>query len=184
MAPGELEIAEAPAQEIVRVRLDRAGYSGIIVPKYTYMAGRRMRHFLGFSEAVSLALHAAVLLAANGDALVSTKQIASKLGVSEAHLSKVLQRLARMGFVTSVRGPKGGFRLGKSARRITLLQLYQAIEGPLPRQDCLFDKPICDGKGCILGEVLRTVNKNVEKHLATTTVSQLADVFARQECKK
>ena len=109
-----------------------------------------MPNILRISEAASLALHSTVLLAANPGKLISTRDIASMLHVSEAHLSKVLQRLARAGLVRAIRGPKGGFRLVKPANETTLLEVYESIEGTLTPGKCLFESPICEGDACIL----------------------------------
>jgi DNA-binding IscR family transcriptional regulator len=46
-------------------------------------------------------------------------------------LPKVLQRLAQVGFLSSTRGPNGGFVLRKKPADINLLQIYEAIEGKL-----------------------------------------------------
>jgi DNA-binding IscR family transcriptional regulator len=64
-----------------------------------------MSNILKISEAASLALHTTVILAANPNRLVSTKKLASQLHASEAHLSKVLQRLEKADIVNSTRGP-------------------------------------------------------------------------------
>ncbi|MEJ2744359.1 MAG: Rrf2 family transcriptional regulator, partial [bacterium] len=60
-----------------------------------------MAKLIKMSEAVSLALHVTVLMAANPHAPLSTHEAASRIKVSEAHLSKVLQRLAKGGLVRS-----------------------------------------------------------------------------------
>ena len=54
------------------------------------------------SEAASLALHTMALLAAEPDKLLSAAAAAGALGASEAHLAKVLGRLAHVGLVESV----------------------------------------------------------------------------------
>ena len=136
-----------------------------------------MSHILKISEAASLALHAVVFLAAKPGRLVPTKEIASTLHLSEAHLSKVLQRLARAGLVRSIRGPKGGFTLGKPCDRISLLDVYEAIEGPFVSSNCLLDSPVCGGEQCILGGLLETANKLVEEYLAGTKLSELNHVY-------
>jgi Rrf2 family nitric oxide-sensitive transcriptional repressor len=59
---------------------------------------------LRMSDAASLALHGMVILAEAPERRVSARAIASELDASEAHLAKVLQRLARAGLVESVRG--------------------------------------------------------------------------------
>ncbi len=67
-----------------------------------------MPGILNISEATSLAIHAMIYIEANSNRKVSTKEIAVEFDASEAHLSKVLQRLVRSGYVKSVRGPKQG----------------------------------------------------------------------------
>jgi len=140
-----------------------------------------MSNVLKVSEAASLALHTMVLLAANPGADLSTKKIASTLRVSEAHLSKVLQRLSKVALVRSARGPKGGFMLGRDGKEITLLEVYEAIEGPLAPSDCLLGTRICGGKECILGEVLETTNKQVREYLARTKLTDLTSVYGRKK---
>lgn len=131
-----------------------------------------MSNVLRISEAATLALHATVLLAASDQEPASTGEIAETLHASEAHLSKVLQRLTHAGLAKSVRGPKGGFVLAKPADAVSLLDVYEAIEGPLVETTCLLDPPICGGK-CILGGLLATVNKEVREHLSGTMLSQV-----------
>jgi len=133
-----------------------------------------MSTVLKLSEAASIAFHAMLFVAENTDGPVSAKTIASALDVSEAHLAKVLQRLAGVGLLRSTRGPKGGFTLGKPAKKITLLDVYEAIEGALSSARCLFGTPICDRKQCIFGEILPEVSKRLREHMATKTLFQLA----------
>jgi len=110
--------------------------------------------------------------------MVTNKEIAKALNVSENHLSKVLQRLGRVGLVKSVRGPKGGFILGKAANDISLLDVYESIEGPFVMSNCLLGIPICDGNKCILGGLLKTLNTEVRDYLAGTKLSEFADVMS------
>jgi len=118
-----------------------------------------MSSLLGISEAASIGWHAMIILADSGDELRSTAEIAERLQVSGAHLSKVLQRLTRAGLVEAVRGPRGGFSLGKPARDMTVLEIYEAIEGPLQKRTCLLREPICNGKCCILGDLFRRIDE-------------------------
>jgi len=132
---------------------------------------------LRISTAASLALHAISLLAANGNRTLSTKEIAAKLRASEAHLSKVLQRLGKARLVEATRGPKGGFCLARPGGDISLLEVYEAIEGPLQDSVCLLGEPVCQGEKCILGGLLETVNQQAREYLGGTTLSDLADVY-------
>jgi Rrf2 family protein len=132
-----------------------------------------MSSILRISEAASLALHSMAFLASDPETPVPTKEIALRLHISEAHLSKVLQRLTRVGLVRSTRGPKGGFILGKPAKDISLLDVYESIEGPMVPNKCLLGKPVYDKDKCILGGLLEEVDKRVKEYLAKTTLDML-----------
>ncbi len=120
-----------------------------------------------------LAIHTTALLAAHDGEVLSNRDMAAFLGASEAHLSKVLQRLGRSGIVASVRGPRGGFMLDKPAEEITLMEVYEAIDGPLAESECLLDEPVCQGN-CILGDLLAEVCRMVRHRLSGTRVSNIA----------
>lgn len=100
-----------------------------------------------FSKATLLALHSVMMLAGAGDELLSTAQMAKSAGVSEAHLAKVLQRLGKAGLVRSVRGPKGGFSLARPAEEMTLLDVYEAMEG-MSTMFCYQCEQTAGGKAC------------------------------------
>ncbi len=135
------------------------------------------------SEASSIAFHATTMLAALPDRMLTTRQIASTLGVSEAHLSKVLQRLAKAGLVKATRGPKGGFELESPGAEVTLLDVYEAIEGPLADVGCLLGKPVCGPNGCILGGLLESVNQQVRQYLENSKLSDLTEAYKGIEDK-
>ena len=140
-----------------------------------------MSNVLRMSDAASLALHGMVLMAARRNEVLSTKDIAKVLNASEAHLSKVLQRLSRAGLLESVRGRTGGFALRKSPAKTSLLEVYEAIEGRLAASTCLLGKPICRGKKCILGKLLQMVSKETRRHLSRTKLNELVDVFSEKK---
>ncbi len=135
---------------------------------------------LKISEAASLAMHSAGLLAAQPGKSLSTKEIAFIFQVSEAHLSKVLQRLVKAGFLESVRGPKGGFSMAKDPGGITLLEVYEVTEGPIEPSDCLFGLPLCNGADCVLGRVLTDANEKLWKYLSDTTLADIGPVFTHE----
>jgi Rrf2 family protein len=129
---------------------------------------------LRISEAAALALHAAALLATEPDEQRSTGEMARSLQVSEAHLSKVLQRLGRHGLVRSSRGPRGGWVMNADPEKVTLLQVYEAVEGPLAPSSCLLEGRRCSGQSCILGGLLEVVNRQVIDYLSNTRLASLA----------
>ena len=138
-----------------------------------------MTSMLNLSEAASLALHTMGHLAKNGAQRVTTREIAQKFHISEAHLAKILQRLVHAGFLSSARGPKGGFTLAKAPDAVTLLDVYEVIEGPISRDTCVFGDLACGDGPCIFGGLVESVNHLARKHLAETALSDLAAGDAR-----
>ncbi len=135
-----------------------------------------MNGFIKISEAASIALHSMVFMAARHDT-VSVNDISSCLHVSEAHLSKVLQRLAKNGLIRSVRGPRGGYALAKPEEMIFLKDIYEAIEGAMKTPSCLMGQESCSSEKCIMGDALVKTNKIVSDHLGRTRLSDLTDVY-------
>jgi Rrf2 family protein len=84
------------------------------------------------SRASEYALEALVAIAAREtDAPVVSHTIAEERGLPEKFLGKVLLPLVNGRILLSLRGPNGGYRLAKPAREITLLEVIEAVEGPV-----------------------------------------------------
>ena len=130
-----------------------------------------MSNILKISEAASIALHAMSILAKNQDELVSVKDIASQLGISGNHLSKVLQRLVKAELVISIKGNKGGFKLAKSPEIISFLEVYEAIDGKFKDSACLLNKPSCP-QTCIMGDLTTSINKQVKNFFKNTNITE------------
>ena len=132
-----------------------------------------MPTILRISEAASLAIHAMIVLASSPGAPLSSARIADGLHCSRAHLSKVLQRLVKSALLRSLRGPGGGFALARPADQVTLLEIYEAIEGPLEPTGCLLGTPVCGRRECALAGLLRTVGAQAALYLSETPLSRL-----------
>jgi Rrf2 family protein len=133
-----------------------------------------MSGVLKMSEAAILAFHAMIYIAEREEGFVTNAEIASALHASEAHLSKVLQRLAKAGLVKSIRGPRGGFVLGRDSGAITLRDIYELFEGSLEHDVCLLEKPVC-GNNCVFGDLLTKVNDMVCKYLTDTRLKDVVN---------
>jgi len=84
------------------------------------------------SHATSYALHALVHIASQKlDQPVASHTIAEAKGLPERFLLKVLKPLSAARILVSLKGPNGGYRLARPADRITLLDVIEAVEGPL-----------------------------------------------------
>jgi Rrf2 family protein len=84
------------------------------------------------TTAVRCALQVLVHLAAlDASAQATAHAFARAHGLSGAFLLKALLPLARAGVLKSLRGPNGGYRLARPATQITLLEIVEAVDGPI-----------------------------------------------------
>jgi Rrf2 family protein len=84
------------------------------------------------SRACGYALRALTYLARHGgDDPVVSRQIAEAHGLSEFFLAKALKPLVSARVLRSLRGSRGGVRLARPARDITLLEVVEAVDGPV-----------------------------------------------------
>jgi Rrf2 family protein len=129
-----------------------------------------MSKIFTLSEAASIAIHSMVLIARN-DKGINAVQIAEQTGLSKNHISKVLQRLVKNDLLKSVRGPLGGFTLKKMPKYISLLSIYETIEGTLGVTDCPFSYEICAFEKCLMGTVINKMTLDFRKYLKTKTLA-------------
>ncbi|OGK12130.1 MAG: hypothetical protein A2W80_11485 [Candidatus Riflebacteria bacterium GWC2_50_8] len=132
-----------------------------------------MANIVHFSEAASIGFHAMVLLARFPEKEMHRHDIAVIIHVSEAHLSKVLQRLRRAGLINAVRGPNGGYKLAVDPATIFLRNIYVTIDGEPERPGCLLNSPRCVAKSCLLGNLISDLSGQVDDFLAKTTLQMV-----------
>jgi Rrf2 family protein len=73
------------------------------------------------------------------------RSISARQEISEKYLEQLFLKLRRKGLVRSVRGPGGGYLLGRDPQKITMGAILRAVEGPLTPVFCVDDPP---GKKC------------------------------------
>jgi Rrf2 family protein len=129
-----------------------------------------MSKIFALSEAASIAIHSVVLIARSDEGINAVK-IAEFTGFSKNHIAKVLQRLVKSDLLKSVRGPSGGFTMKKDPKEITLLDIYQAIEGPIELNDCPLAYEICNFDRCLMGNVINKLTAEFRKFLQDQTLS-------------
>jgi len=66
--------------------------------------------------------------------IVLSQDISKKYDIPLEYLLKILQQLVRANLLRSKRGPRGGFSLARPVKRITLLQVIEAVDGPMVSQ--------------------------------------------------
>ncbi len=132
-----------------------------------------MAELFNFSDAARIALHAVLLLAQRADERWTIARLARVLGVSAAHLAKVLAQLERCGLVKGKTGPNGGYHLTRPPGKISLLAVYEAVAGKMVVERCPFAVPVCSGNGCALGDFLVRMNQQIVKRLGRTTAGEI-----------
>ena len=134
-----------------------------------------MNSLINISEGASLALHSLVLIAKNSPRRMNAKIIAEQLNASQAHLSKIFQKLSKANLVKSVRGPAGGFELYKPAEEISFLDIYEIIEGKVNLSACSLGKFHCAFATCIFNSELNRISADIYRTLKNMKLSDFND---------
>jgi len=129
-----------------------------------------MSKIISLSEASTIGLHAMVLIARSGEGM-NVQAVADKTGSSRHHIAKVMQRLVKDNLLTSTRGPSGGFVLKKKPNEITLLQIYECIEGKIEVSSCPLDHEICAFEKCLMNNLTQTMTMQVIEYLDSRTLA-------------
>lgn len=132
-----------------------------------------MSCLLRTSKAFTLGMHALAVLARHYPDRLSVGTIARLCGVSEAHLAKVIQTLAHHGFVKGERGPTGGITLTGPADSVSLMDIWNAIEGTATEGECAFAIPTCTSGLCPVGRRFAAYSRQIERLMKETTLKDL-----------
>lgn len=134
------------------------------------------------SQGVEWALHTCLNLSwvTEGEAK-TTAQVAAFYDLPPAYLNKQLQALVRAGILSSVSGPRGGFRLAREPEAVSLLDIVVAIEGRTEAFACA--NLLADGPGgdpsvdytvtCILSQAMSRADLAWRRELATRTLADI-----------
>lgn len=124
------------------------------------------------SKTAEYALRVAVSLAQSPDRLASADELAEVTKIPRRYLHKVVQDLARGGLVRSQPGPGGGYSIARSPKKITILDVVNAV-APLERiRHCPLGLTT-HTRLCPLHRELDKVYAETEKAFARVTLDQL-----------
>jgi Rrf2 family iron-sulfur cluster assembly transcriptional regulator len=106
---------------------------------------------------------------------VSTRLLAREQEVSYQLACKLMQHLHDAKIVESSMGPKGGFRLSREAADISLLDIIQAVQGPLSLNRCLLKAGACPrAKVCPMRGKIGELQGRMGEYLGSVTLKDLA----------
>jgi len=132
---------------------------------------------LRFSKKMLFAIEAVLDIAYHaGTGPVQSREITRRQGIPRRYLEQALQQLVRENVLVGIRGPKGGYRLARERRRITVGDIVTAV-----RKTETTDDPLEDTKGSDLGT---KVVRPLWSSLQDTLFDQLQDVTIDALCQK
>lgn len=108
-------------------------------------------------------------------ARAATQAIAHRQSIPSPFLAKIIAQLSLAGLVNTHRGAGGGVALARPPSQISLLQVIEALEGPVRLNRCLIQPQACPNDGhCPVHEVLAEAQQALTARLASTTFDTLA----------
>ena len=108
------------------------------------------------------------------DRPVPLRDVAERQQLSRLYLSQLAMPLRNSALVRSVWGNKGGFLLTRPASDIKLLDIMEAVDGPVGIADCVLDPNYCDRvEACDCFGVFCTLNREITGVLSRFTLQDL-----------
>jgi len=112
--------------------------------------------------------------------VASAREVADRYNIPVSLLMNVLKELAAAGYVESLRGPHGGYRLAADPERITLADLIIALEGPIRLAECITDehgvsndRPCRLLDSCPIADPVHRVHRRLSDFLRTVTLAEI-----------
>ena len=121
------------------------------------------------------AVRAVLYLAELGPgARASTAQVADEQRIPATFLAKIISQLSAAGILRAVRGARGGVTLARPPQEISLLEIVEAIDGPVMLNNCTTDPGQCPlGDDCTVRDVWCDAQADLVRRLADTKFGHL-----------
>ena len=104
---------------------------------------------------------------------VSLADISERQGISLSYLEQLFSRLRKEGLVTSVRGPGGGYRLGKCSAQIAVADVISAVNESVDATKCSGKGNCQGGEQCLTHSLWQGLSQRIEEFLQNITLSEL-----------
>jgi Rrf2 family protein len=111
----------------------------------------------------------------------ATSQIAEEQEIPPSFLAKIISQLSIAGLIHTSRGARGGVSLARKPEDVSLLDVVEAIDGPITLNECTQDPDLCTfGDSCPLHEVWCETQADLVRKLRDSTFDKL---LKREELK-
>jgi len=132
-----------------------------------------MSKIFNISEASSIAIHSLAIIA-KSKRQINASEITELTNFSKNHLAKILQLLVKNNYLRSIRGPRGGFVINKNSKEITLLEIYELVEGSLEQSKCNIHNGVCQFNYCIFGNFGERFTNEFKDYLKNKTIYEVS----------
>jgi Rrf2 family protein len=107
----------------------------------------------------------------------ATSQIAKDKQIPPSFLAKIVSQLSVAGLLQTSRGARGGVSLAKSPEEITLLDVVEAIDGPILLNECVGDSSTCVfGSDCLMKPVWCDAQQELVERLKQVNFAQFTEI--------
>ena len=105
----------------------------------------------------------------------ATSTVAQEMKIPPSFLAKIISQLSIAGLLHTSRGARGGVTLARAAKEISLLDVVEAIDGPILLNECVGDPDDCVfSDDCLVHPIWVEVQESLVKRLHETKFDQLA----------
>ena len=112
------------------------------------------------------------------DQRAATSQIAQEQQIPPSFLAKIVSQLSVAGLLQTSRGARGGVSLAKTPEEISLLEVVEAIDGPILLNECVANDGVCQfGDTCVMRPIWCDAQADLVARLKKTTF----DSFLKEE---
>lgn len=135
-----------------------------------------------YSRSAEYAIRSLVHLAGLADGeYAMVKDIAAETAIPPHFLAKILQDLARGGFLESSKGPHGGFRLRLAAGEVSMRKIVEAMDGAGRFERCIGGSPEChDQAACGMHDSWMVLRSRIIGYLEGTSIADLANALGEK----
>ena len=113
------------------------------------------------------------------DSLIMSSDVAKSEEIPSHYLAKILQRMAKYGYVDSFKGRGGGFKITELAKKSSILEIVERVEGPVINLKCVTGLKECtDENPCPLHDEWAELRNRIYNLISSKSVQEVAEKYS------
>ncbi len=122
------------------------------------------------------AVRCILYLAQANEQIANVTEVSRQMHIPKTFLAKIFQKLTKAGLVESIRGMNGGFRLSKNPADVSLLDIMEAIQGPVCVNVCAVNSKKCSrSSSCSVHPFWVKLRQDMNRQMQEQTIAQLME---------